>query len=519
MGKSRRSPVNRRSPPQPPPKLPPSSVPKDFGPPPSLVAQISSSSELPSTSEGPILVANSSVLPLEATVAASTSQISEPESKTQPIDSDPSSAVDSASSPLQRSWVDLVKGPSEKMVKKGTPFILDSGELCVQIPNEVITRNHKRWESFIIGQFHGNLPSAGALHAIFNGIWSNRYQDITASRLGPRSVLIRIPCPATRKRVLSQGIWHIEGQTMFVAEWEPGLNPVMPELTEAPVWLEFRGVPPHFFYVEGFEHVAGVLGHPIYCHLSTVNMTNLEVGKGFTVIDPTKPLPEAVNVQFATGEIHRVAVSCPWLPPICSHCNQIGHSIHRCPTAPITCLGCNSSSHNSENCPRAKIPSTKVKSKAKAQWKKKSSEVLPIGIQIDVDDVINPNSRSSGKSVLVEDSVVVCKKALDVDQEFPPPRKSISGMTSGNLVVDIGLGSLPLHKAGSSHKLQPPSSPLSSESDTVIEYSSSESSSEEEEEGEVREEVEVIPFTKVLSKKARRQERNATGKSPKSKNH
>lgn len=187
------------------------------------------------------------------------------------------------------------------MSKKGESFYLDSGELCVTIPNEVITRNQKRWESFIIGQFHGNLPSPGALHAIFNGIWSNRKRDITVSKLGPRTILIRIPDPTTRQRVLNQGMWHIEGQTMFVAAWKPGLNPSLPELTEAPVWLEFRGVPPHFFSEEGFEHIAGMLGQPVHCHQSTINMTNLEVGKVLTIINPSVLLPEAVNVQFATG--------------------------------------------------------------------------------------------------------------------------------------------------------------------------------------------------------------------------
>lgn len=440
------------------------------------------------------------------------------------------------------------------MVKKGKPFILDSGELCVQIPNDVITRNHKRWESFIIGQFHGNLPSHGALHAIFNGIWRNRSRDITVSKLGPRSVLIRIPCPATRKRVLGQGIWHIEGQSMFVADWEPGLSPTMPELTSVPVWLEFRGVPPHFFSEEGFEHVAGMLGHPLYCHPSTVNMTNMEVGKVFTIIDPSKPLPEAVNVQFDNGAIHRVEVSCPWLPPICAHCQQIGHSIRRCPTAPVTCAPCNSSAHPLELCPRAKksAPPSLGKEKAdvptnplfRSSPKKKSSKRFShkasAGVKI-IDQVPPPTTvvaydKREGKRIVGTKS----------QSNRKPP---VSSTINGNLVVDIGLGSLRNDKP-SSHfgsKVQSGSKILKDASSSKVRhiyYSSSSDSerahvsgTEEDEEGEISPELEDsygsedtgqigkdldeenLHFTKVLSRKQRRLERNNLGWSPNPKNH
>lgn len=72
----------------------------------------------------------------------------------------------------------------------------------------------------------------------------------------------------------------------------------------------------------------------------------------YTVIDPRKPLPEAVNAQFETGEIRRITVSSPWLPSICSFCKKIGHTISRCSSAPKTCTTCNSVKHLTVNCPR-----------------------------------------------------------------------------------------------------------------------------------------------------------------------
>ena len=61
--------------------------------------------------------------------------------------------------------------------------MFDSGEMCVKIPNTVITKNATSWESFIIGQFYVDPPPKGAIHAIANGIWSKKNRDITVSKL------------------------------------------------------------------------------------------------------------------------------------------------------------------------------------------------------------------------------------------------------------------------------------------------------------------------------------------------
>lgn len=141
---------------------------------------------------------------------------------------------------------------------------------------------------------------------------------------------------------------------MFVAHWEPGNLPEKPSLSSAPIWLELRNVPLQFFNEDCLERIAGLVGDPKYLHPTTANKTDLEVAKVLTIIDPRKPLPEAVNVQFDSGDICRVKVSSPWMPPVCSHCKEIGHSIKRCPSAPKTCVNCKSTTHSTESCTRAR---------------------------------------------------------------------------------------------------------------------------------------------------------------------
>lgn len=160
---------------------------------------------------------------------------------------------------------------------------------------------------------------------------------------------------------------------MFVDKWEPRIIPTKPELTSAPIWLELRNVPFQFFNEDALERIAGLVGHPKFLHPATANKTNLEVSKVFTVIDPRKPLPEAVNVQFESGLISRVLVSSPWMPPVCELCKEIGHATRRWPSAPKPCNRCGTSDHVSNKCPKALVDNRgrktrRSRSRAKKTW-------------------------------------------------------------------------------------------------------------------------------------------------------
>lgn len=106
----------------------------------------------------------------------------------------------------------------------------------MKIPNSVIEKNRKSWDCFILGQFYSDPPTQGTLHNIVNGIWSKQFRDIAVTKMEGFAFLFRIPNAATRNRVINQRLWQIDGQTMFVAKWEPGIIPVKPELTEALIY-------------------------------------------------------------------------------------------------------------------------------------------------------------------------------------------------------------------------------------------------------------------------------------------
>lgn len=382
------------------------------------------------------------------------------------------------------SWTYMVKGQAKKIQRKGESFILPSGEVCVKIPNEVIERNRRSWDCFVLGQFYSEAPAIGTLHSIANGIWSKHHRDITVSKMEGNAFLFRIPNVSTRNRVINQRLWSFEGQTMFVAKWEPGIVPAKPELTSAPIWLELRNVPLQFFHEEGLERIAGLVGHPKFLHPSTANKTNLEVAKVFTIIDPRKPLPEAVNVQFDSGEIRRVEVSSPWMPPICAHCKEVGHSLKRCKTAPITCSLCNSTSHGKDQCSRAHPTVNKKKARLE-RAKKAASSSLP---QKGVEWIPKLHSLDSGK-------VGGSDKIAQTDQ--PKAKSSLPTiLQSGELSMSSGSS----RKSLKAKEVVGKGKGILSDRGSEVEEDSSDVYSEDsEEEGELREEDEG--FTKVVSKR------------------
>ena len=332
------------------------------------------SKELPPVVSPPPVLISSAVVSEPVSVAptsAGTLKASSPVVSSVPVNPTPVE--------IAETWVDLVKGSSKPLSKKGVPFTLPSGELCVKIPNGVIERNKKAWDLFVLGQFYSDPPAQGLVHNIVNGIWSRQFRDISVSKMEGNSYLFRIPNSSTRSRVLNQRLWQIEGQTMFVAKWVPGIVPSKPELSSAPIWLELRNVPLLFFHEEGLERIASLVGHPKCLHPSTANKTNLEVAKVLTIIEPRQPLPEAVNVQFDSGEVRRILVSSPWMPPVCLHCKEIGHSLRHCKSAPITCKDCSSSSHSADACPKKQ--GLGVKKRRNHRSRRRSRTPAPIAIE------------------------------------------------------------------------------------------------------------------------------------------
>lgn len=327
-------------------------------------------------------------------------------------------------------WKGYIKPRTRSLEPEGTPFTLESGEACVTIPNSVIEKNKKAWDSFILGQFYEEPPARGAVHAIVNGIWSKQRRDISVSKMEGHAFLLRVPCPHARRHILSQCLWQIDGQTMFVAKWAPGMNQEKPELSSVPVWLDFLDVPLQFFNEDALKEIAGLVGKPLYIHPSTLNLSNLEVAKVYTIIDPRKPLPEAVNARFESGDVRRIRVTSPWLPSVCGHCLKVGHTISRCSLAPKTCITCRSAKHRTEDCPRSNIAAqngaqTSAQNGApKGAQNRAQKSTLKDAPTVPIDPI--PKANANGKAIAIVATLApaVDSVVLAPDHVLEPPSSS-----------------------------------------------------------------------------------------------
>ncbi|KAL0728281.1 hypothetical protein Bca4012_024374 [Brassica carinata] len=414
------------------------------------------------------------------------------------------------SSPAADLWKGFVKEASDKLEPKETPFLLDSGESCVTIPNAVVEKNKKAWEYFILGQFYEEPPARGAVHAIVNGIWSRQRRDITVNKMEGNAFLFRVPCPNARRRILQQSLWQIDGQTMFVTKWSPGIQQIKPELEMVPVWLEFTGVPLQFFNKDALKEIAGMVGRPLFLHPATENLTNIEVAKVYTVIDPRKPLPEFVNARFESGDTRRIAVSSPWLPSLCSFCKKFGHTITRCKLAPKTCLTCNSVKHPTASCPRTNHSVGVKKKQEKKEGKRPIQSLLPI-VGRPPKDLHNAEPQKAlpqtpaPKRAPFKDKAVIPPKETII-QTWPPstadntpsPGSPARSESSASVAHDLSKGSLCVDLSGGGrYEEEQQSSSASSGSSSDISPS---------EEGEILPD-EGDEFIEVFSKRHKKREK------------
>lgn len=78
------------------------------------------------------------------------------------------------------------------------------------------------------------------------------------------------------------------------------------------------------------------------------------------------------------------------MPPVCSHCKEIGHSVKRCKLAPVSCSGCKSTAYSLEGCPRRKKKKT-------MPYRVKAAP--PTGIQADSSEMQFPLLKETGTPV------------------------------------------------------------------------------------------------------------------------
>lgn len=116
------------------------------------------------------------------------------------------------------------------------------------------------------------------------------------------------------------------------AQWSSEHSMTTPPLKAIQIWAHLTGVPLDLRYDEGLSFVAGLVIEPEETYDFTKNLVSLTFSHVKIEVDLTKPLPPVVEFERETGEVVKVLVHYPWVPPTYSHCHEIGHIVRNCLT-------------------------------------------------------------------------------------------------------------------------------------------------------------------------------------------
>ncbi|KAH0928284.1 hypothetical protein HID58_014011 [Brassica napus] len=236
--------------------------------------------------------------------------------------------------PLPENWAKNLQKSTDKTLKKvSNPTFTPEGIPRIKIPDSVFKKGADLHQDFILGVFLGKTPSFSHIQSVLTHIWGRGMKLEIHLRPESRSMLVRIPNSTIRKKIVEQEFWHIGNVLFYVAQWSDSVAMQPPVFTSMPLWAHFKGIPFDLYTQEGLGRVGDLLGHPMEVDEFTRRMTNINVAHINCRVDCSKPLPTCGEIERDNGEVVTVTIEYPWVPPLCSCCEQLGHLISHCPSA------------------------------------------------------------------------------------------------------------------------------------------------------------------------------------------
>lgn len=213
----------------------------------------------------------------------------------------------------------------------GSPTTHVSGVPFVLIPDANIDEAKEEFKDYVFARFRGEIPHKGRIIGVVNAIWARSGPRIFVHKVGEGCFILKVPSQRTREILLSRPAWMIAGSPMFVAPWSSEFSQEEPQLTTAVIPVEMRGVPYLLFNKQSLSRLSTAIGKPVSLAPETERKENFEVAKLWVSVNLLEDLPSRIVTGFSNGREIDIAVSYPWLPEKCSHCDQFGHNDDRCP--------------------------------------------------------------------------------------------------------------------------------------------------------------------------------------------
>ncbi|KAL2224373.1 UNVERIFIED_CONTAM: hypothetical protein Sindi_2957100 [Sesamum indicum] len=225
---------------------------------------------------------------------------------------------------------DAFNNSSRKTLSFIAPTI-QNGEVVVRPSLDTVRDGAKRWKSTAVGYFMGKRPFYHHLKEFAHSIWP-ALQEVTATANG--FFFFRFKTEIDMEEVIEGGPWLFQGQPIVLQKWEPGMAMRKLKHTQVPVWIKMRHLPLEFWTTEGLSTVASGVGKPLYPDAITRACTRLDFARVCVMIDVTQKLEKHIIIMTPDedgGETPcKVDIEYEWLPPKCTGCMTLGHSVKEC---------------------------------------------------------------------------------------------------------------------------------------------------------------------------------------------
>ncbi|KAJ4884301.1 Uncharacterized protein Rs2_34394 [Raphanus sativus] len=276
-----------------------------------------------------------------------------------------------------------------------------------------------------------------------------------------KSVLLRIPNESIRQKVLTKKFWYVDTSMFHVSQWTQDAVDSTPSLQHIQLWAHLKDVPFDLIHSEGLSHIAGQIGEPKETDDWTLSLTSISIAHVKMEVNTSLPLPKIVEVGRSNGSFVEVEVEYPWIPPICSHCKELGHISRNClllpeppktfpssktpannPTAKPTsnptsskiyCYSCKAQGHLMKNCPKGPHEWIEVSGRKKQTSDPMDSQSSEAYTSPAAEDSVPPGNASAshsaaepGGGLIPPPDPITSTSSPPTTMEIDPPQPSQS---------------------------------------------------------------------------------------------
>ncbi|KAG8362830.1 hypothetical protein BUALT_BualtUnG0033100 [Buddleja alternifolia] len=173
----------------------------------------------------------------------------------------------------------------------------------------------------LIGKFPHGAPSMLRLRKCFHRLGLKG--SCTVGALDVVNVLIKLTTEEDFSRIWLKQVWSFDNFPMRVLKWTPEFCPDE-EPPVAPVWVNFPGLPAHFFDKKGIYTIAELIGRPLRVDESIISGLRPNVARACIEINLLEERVFEIWICYGThGILQKVVYEDP--PIFCTCCKTLGH--------------------------------------------------------------------------------------------------------------------------------------------------------------------------------------------------